>query len=93
MDSEKQEARISVSMKDVGNKRLPFILDSIQDRAEKLFNGDSIAALHAGAAAKLEHQSDSSWGKREYNILLTGTSVTFLEGNRFIIHGLKDSIF
>lgn len=29
----------------------------------------------------------------KYDVQLTGTSVTFLEGSRFIINGLKDSIF
>lgn len=28
-----------------------------------------------------------------YNVTLTGTSITFLEGSKFIISGLKDSIF
>src|SRR5678816_3718467 len=27
-----------------------------------------------------------------YKVMLTGTSVTFLEGSAFIIHGLKESI-
>ncbi len=92
MDSAKQEARISVSMADVGSKRLPFILDSIQLRAEYLFNGDSIKALSADAQTKLANKDDSAWGKRKYNIELTGTSVTFLEGSRYILNGLKDSI-
>ena len=35
---------------------------------------------------------NSLWGKRKYNIELTGTSVTFLEGSRYILNGLKDSI-
>lgn len=69
MDSTKQQARISVSMKDVGSKRLPEILDSIALRANQLFPKD------------------------KYDVLLTGTSVTFLEGSRYIINGLKDSIF
>jgi hypothetical protein len=64
MDSSKQEARISVSMQDVGSARLPLILDSIQKTADNIF--------------------DST----KYNVLLTGTSVTFLEGTRFIINGL-----
>jgi predicted RND superfamily exporter protein len=68
MDSSRQEARISVSMKDVGSKRLPVILDSITVRVNQLF------------------------AKEKYNVQLTGTSVTFLEGSRFIIDGLKDSI-
>lgn len=69
MDSTKQQARISVSMKDVGSNRLPEILDSIAARAEQLFPKD------------------------KYDVQLTGTSVTFLEGSRYIINGLKDSIF
>ncbi len=92
MDSNRQQARISVSMADVGSKRLPFMLDSIQKRAEVIFNNDSIAALTADEATKLANKEDSSWGKRAYNIELTGTSVTFLEGSKYIINGLKDSI-
>jgi predicted RND superfamily exporter protein len=68
MDSTKQETRISVSMADVGSKRLPQILDSIQQRVDQLFTKD------------------------KYNVQLTGTSVTFLEGSHFIINGLKESI-
>lgn len=69
MDSTGAQARISVNMQDVGSARLPLILDSIQGRANELF--------------------DTS----KYSVQLTGTSVTFLEGSRFIINGLKESIF
>ena len=69
MDSTKQEARISVSMADVGNVKLPQILDTIQQRVDHLFPND------------------------KYNVQLTGTSITFLEGSSFIINGLKESIF
>jgi predicted RND superfamily exporter protein len=68
MDSNRQQARISVSMADVGSKRLPQILDSIGKRVDQLF------------------------AKDKYNVQLTGTSVTFLEGSKYIINGLKDSI-
>lgn len=68
MDSTRQKARISVSMKDVGSKRLPRILDSISVRVNQLFS------------------------KEKYEVQLTGTSVTFLEGSHYIINGLKDSI-
>lgn len=67
MDSTRQQARISVSMADIGSYRLPGLLDSIQLKANETFQ-------HA-------------------EVELTGTSVTFLEGSRFIISGLKDSIF
>jgi predicted RND superfamily exporter protein len=68
-DSNRQQARISASMQDVGSAQLPLILDSVKRKADQLF--------------------DTS----KYNVLLTGTSVTFLEGSRFIINGLKESIF
>jgi predicted RND superfamily exporter protein len=70
MDSAKQEARISVSMEDVGSKRLPHILDSIQRKADQLFGTDT----------------------SKYQVTLTGTSVTFLTGSNYIVHGLKSSI-
>ena len=69
MDSTKQQARISVSMADIGSHRLPGLLDSITARANQLFD------------------------KEKFDVQLTGTSVTFLEGSRFIINGLKESIF
>ena len=68
MDSSKQQTRISVSMADVGSKRLPEILDTIQKRVDQLFEKD------------------------KYDVQLTGSSVTFLEGSRYILNGLKDSI-
>ena len=68
MDSNRQQARISVSMADVGSNRLPVILDSIAVRSAQLFP------------------------KEKYDVEFTGTSVTFVEGNRYIINGLKDSI-
>jgi predicted RND superfamily exporter protein len=72
MDKNKQQARISVNMADIGSYRLPLLLDSIQQKADALFNTSE---------------------KRTHEIELTGTSVTFLEGSRFIINGLKESIF
>ncbi|RYZ22491.1 MAG: RND transporter, partial [Chitinophagaceae bacterium] len=92
MDKDRQQARISVTMKDVGSEQLPFILDSIQTRAEEIFNRDSINALTASAAEKAEAKDDTTFGKKKFDIELTGGSVTFLEGTRFIINGLKESI-
>jgi predicted RND superfamily exporter protein len=68
VDSNKQEARISVTMRDVGSYRLPRILDTIQRKADSIFD------------------------KSNYNVQLTGASVTFLTGSNFIINGLKESI-
>ncbi len=68
IDSNKQKARISVNMADVGSKRLPLIIDTLTKKAAEFF--------------------DTS----KYTVEMTGTSVTFLEGSRFIINGLKESI-
>lgn len=69
MDTARQEARISISMADVGSVHLPEILDSINKQVNRLFP------------------------KEKYDVKLTGTSITFLEGSSFIINGLKESIF
>ncbi len=68
LDSTRQKTRISVSMADVGSKRLPVILDSIRPRVFRLF--------------------DSS----RYDVTFTGTSIVFLEGSKFIINSLRDSL-
>lgn len=100
MDSSRQQARISVNMKDIGSERLPRVLDSIRDKAELLFNRDSVLYQEylnglSGkiAADSLRRLVDSSQLKRRADLQFTGTSVTFLEGSRFIINGLRESIF
>jgi uncharacterized protein len=93
MDSSKQRARISVNMADVGSDSLPKILADVQQKADYFFNRDSIEYSREIAANKIpEAEIDSSRLKHKYTIQLTGTSVTFLEGSRFIINGLKESI-
>lgn len=37
-------------------------------------------------------RTDQLFDKKQYDVQFTGTSVTFLEGSSYIIHGLKDSI-
>ena len=69
VDSGEQYIRISMSMADIGTQKLPALLDSIQHKANEVFDTAT------------------------YKVQLTGTSITFLEGSRFIVNGLKDSIF
>ena len=40
----------------------------------------------------IQTKANQIFDSNKYNVQLTGTSVTFLEGSRFIINGLKDSI-
>lgn len=80
IDSSERFLRISMSMADVGTQELLPIIDSIKLNANRILNGiDSLDI------------SDSS--KALYKITVTGTSSTFLEGSRFIVNGLKESIF
>jgi hypothetical protein len=69
VDTSEQYLRISMSMADIGTQKLPPLLDSIQHKANEIFDTAT------------------------YKVQLTGTSITFLEGSRFIVNGLKDSIF
>ena len=50
IDSNKQEARISVSMSDVGSYRLPIILDTIQHKVDSLFEKDKFNVQLTGAS-------------------------------------------
>jgi predicted RND superfamily exporter protein len=68
VDSNKQKARISVSMADVGSHKLPLVLDKIRPETYKIF--------------------DST----KFTVTFTGTSITFLEGSKFIVNSLRDSI-
>jgi predicted RND superfamily exporter protein len=45
-----------------------------------------------GILDSVQHEADHYFDSSKYHVQLTGTSVTFLEGTRFIINGLKESI-
>ncbi len=107
MDSTKETTRVSVSMADIGTKRLPFVLDSIQAKVNELFDtsryymlepnrqgGYRLDTIVSGIDSSIT--LDTVFLKHDtipqYNVQLTGTSITFLEGSRFIINGLKESI-
>ncbi|WP_462248533.1 efflux RND transporter permease subunit [Ferruginibacter sp.] len=80
IDSTEQFLRISMSMADVGTKELGPVVDSITLNANRILNNtDSIEIKDTG--------------KTIYNITVTGSSSTFLEGSKFIVNGLKESIF
>ena len=79
MDSARQSTRISVSMADVGTVALPAVIDSIRRKANLYFNGKDSIIVSDTAAAK-------------YKITITGSASTFLEGSKFIINGLKESV-
>jgi uncharacterized protein len=80
IDSTEQYLRISMSMADVGTAALLPITNAIKLNANHILNGvDSIEIKDSANTV--------------YNVTVTGTSATFLEGSKFIINGLKESIF
>ncbi len=68
IDKDKQKARISVNIADVGSHKLPALLQAIKPKADSLFNPS------------------------KFDVTYTGTSVTFLEGSKFIVNSLRDSL-
>ncbi len=68
IDKDKQKARISVNMADIGSHKLPGLLAKLKPKADSLFSPD------------------------KFDVTYTGTSVTFLEGSKFIVNSLRDSL-
>jgi len=50
MDSTRQKARISINMADIGSKRLPLLLDSLQARSEQLFDTSRYSVQFTGTS-------------------------------------------
>lgn len=80
VDSTEQYLRISMSMADMGTQALVPVIDSIQRNANRIINAVDSTVVTDTAALPVR-------------VTITGTSSTFLEGSRYIINGLKESIF
>jgi predicted RND superfamily exporter protein len=74
-------------------KLVASFMDSTKQQARISINmadiGSARLPLLLDSIAK---RSDELFAKDKYEVKLTGTSVTFLEGSRFIINGLKESV-
>ncbi len=88
MDSNQQRARISINMADVGTIRLQQLLDTLQMHADTIFN---YAGMQPVDPEKPDGAQQAVFDST-YDVKFTGSSVTYLEGSRFIINGLKESI-
>jgi predicted RND superfamily exporter protein len=74
-------------------KLLSSFMDSTKQRARISVNmadvgSDSLPKI----LAAIQQRTDELFDTAKYHVQFTGTSVTFLEGSRFIINGLKESI-
>ncbi|HMI77649.1 MAG TPA: MMPL family transporter [Ferruginibacter sp.] len=93
MDTARQSTRISVNMADVGTEELPLLLNGIQQRANEIFDSTKYYFIDTIRKNSADIDNFTLDTMAQYKITLTGTSITFLEGSRFIVNGLKDSIF
>jgi len=108
IDTARQNTRISITMADIGTEKLPPLLDSIQQKANEIFDSSKYYFLEPDRTSVYKLDTivsdidstitvDTVFSKNDtipqYKVQLTGTSITFLEGSRFIVNGLKDSIF
>ncbi len=114
IDKDKQKARISVSMADIGSRRLPSLLDSIQfEIIRSLDTGKyNITFTDTNSIIPTTYRIAGHWpfivrttqqrlspvlpkfdsNKKSIDVTFTGTTVTFLEGSKFIVNSLRDSL-
>jgi len=79
IDSTKQFTRVSIQMADVGSIRMKELVDELRPRIDTIFNFDYDTNTWVTAESK-------------YNVVLTGSSLMFLTGNRFLVQNLLESV-
>jgi uncharacterized protein len=89
IDETKQKARISVNIADIGSRRLPALLDSIRPQFKRIFDTARYNIV-LNDVPNDSTRTDST--KQTIKVTFTGVSVTFLEGSKFIVNSLRDSL-
>jgi predicted RND superfamily exporter protein len=83
----------SGSNKNSFSKLISTFMDSARQKARVSVNmADVGSARLPEMLDSITKKIDQLFSKEKYDVQLTGTSITFLEGSRFIINGLKESI-
>lgn len=79
IDSTKQYTRVSVQMKDIGSIELGKTLERLKPRIDSVFNYD---------------YEKSEWlpSYKNYKVVITGNSMIFLQGNKFLVKNLMESV-
>jgi hypothetical protein len=79
IDSTKRYTRVSVQMKDIGSIELAKLVDRLKPRIDSVFNFD---------------YANNTWlgPDKNYDIAITGNSMIFLQGNRFLVKNLLESV-
>jgi len=75
------------------NKLLNSFIDSNKSKARVSMNmADIGSARLPGLLDSIRPVTDSLFHKDKYTVTFTGTSITFLEGSKFIVNSLRDSL-
>jgi len=83
----------STGTKSSFSKLIASFMDSTRQQARISINMADIGSARLPLLLdSIEKRSSQLFTKDKYDVKLTGTSVTFLEGTRFIINGLKESV-
>lgn len=84
----------SAGKEDTFNKLLSTFIDSAKQEARISVNMADIGSYKLPILmTSVQERIDQLFPKEEYHVQLTGSSITFQEGSRFIINGLWESIF
>lgn len=94
IDSTKQKARLSVSMADIGSHKLPALVDSLCPHVLAIFDTGkyNIRFTDSVLNSKFVKNTRIDSEKQSLDVTFTGTSITFLEGSKFIVNSLRDSL-
>jgi predicted RND superfamily exporter protein len=75
------------------NKLLHSFIDSNKSKARISMNMADIGSRRLPALlARIRPKVDSLFDKNKFTVTFTGTSITFLEGSKFIVNSLRDSL-
>jgi uncharacterized protein len=86
--------RNSEGAQNSSSKLLASFMDSTRQRTRISVNMQDVGSTRLPMILdSIQKKANSYFDSSKYSVLLTGTSVTFLEGSRYIINGLKESVF
>lgn len=79
IDSTKRYTRISIAMMDMGSIEMERVINKLRPRVDSLFNFD---------------YETNTWlsADKNYNVVMTGSSLMFLKGNQFLVENLLESV-
>jgi uncharacterized protein len=79
IDSTKRYTRVSIQMKDIGSIEMAKLVDKIKPRVDSIFNFD--------------YETNSFLpADKNYKVVITGNSLMFLQGNKFLVRNLLESV-